>query len=78
MTPGKLNKMWWKRLRKLDKVGEERGWTAEQATEHRIISEFLVDIEFLHVEETDQDRENRELITQVADQIRKNHTKITL
>lgn len=68
MTPGKLNKKWHDRLKETD----------EESIAHKIINEFLVDIEWLRVEETDEERENRELISQVVETMRKEGIKIDL
>ena len=79
MTPAKLNQIWWKRFRKLDnKKADGDQLSYEQDIEHALISQFLTDIEYLAVEESDEQRENRELISKVADQIRKDQVKITL
>jgi len=79
MTPDKLNQKWWARFRKLEEQAHDNAqWTAESATEHKIISEFLTDIEYIHIEETEQEKENRALIAKVADKIRKDKVKITL
>lgn len=43
-----LNRKWEKRLKDTD----------EDSISHRLINEFLVDIEWLRVEETDEIREN--------------------
>lgn len=68
MTPGKLNKKWQKRLEDTD----------EESIAHKLITEFLIDIEWLHVEPTKEEIETRELLSRIVDRMRENGEIIDL
>ena len=68
MTPGKLNQKWIKRLENTD----------DKSVAHKLICEFMCDLEELWIEETESERENRELIHKVVEDIRKSGKTINL
>ncbi len=68
MSPGELFKKWRSRLENTD----------EEAIAHKLINEFLIDIEGLHIEPTEEEIEARELISKIVEQMRKDGVKINL
>ena len=72
MTPAKLNEKWWARIRAMDERAEELGDPQyyEFSPVYQIISEFLTDIEYLTVEETPKEIENRAFIAEAAESLR--------
>jgi len=60
-TPNKLFKKWNERLENTD----------EESIAHKLITEFVTDIGWIEMEPTEEEIENRKLISFVADQIKR-------
>lgn len=71
MTVKKLKNKWYKKYNRLKEKEDQKS-----IIEANVIVEFLEDIEGLHIEETKEDKENREVIRIAVEGIKKRNIKI--
>lgn len=70
MTPTKLRKKWEKKYNRLEEKEDQKS-----IIEANIIEEFLADIEGIRIEETEEDKENREMIRIAVEGIKKRNNE---